>query len=56
MDGSLKNKLKDILLAMHEDAGGREILKKLRIEKFVAVRDRDYRDVLDIYRKVKNRL
>ncbi len=56
MDGSLKKKLRDILLTMHEDAEGKEILKKLRIEKFVAIGDKDYGDVLEIYRKVKDRL
>ena len=56
MDPSLKKKLRNILLTMHEDARGREILKKLRIEKFVAVTDKDYDDVLEIYRKVKGRL
>jgi len=56
MDQSLKKKLVNILLTMHEDARGKEILKKLRIEKFVAVRDKDYEDVLEMYRKVKDRL
>ncbi len=56
IDPSLKKKLRDILLRMHEDARGREILKKLRITKFVAVTDRDYQDVLEIYKKVRGRL
>ena len=56
IDQSLRNKLRNILLTMHEDARGREILKKLRIEKFVAVKDKDYDDVLDIYNKIKGRL
>jgi len=56
IDPSLKKKLRDILLTMHEDIRGREILKKLRIEKFVAVTDKDYDDALEMYRKVKGRL
>lgn len=56
IDPSLKKKLRHILLTMHEDVRGREILKKLRIEKFVVVTDKDYEDVLEIYRKVKGRL
>ena len=56
IDPSLKKKLRDILLTMHKDVRGREILKQLRIEKFVAVTDKDYEDVHEIYRKVKGRL
>ena len=56
IDRSLRDRLKKILLEMHEDARGREILNKLRIEKFVAVRDKDYDDVLEMYKKVKDRL
>ncbi len=56
IDETLKTKIRNVLLTMHKDGRGREILKKLRIEKFVAIKDKDYDDVLKIYRQVKDRL
>jgi phosphonate transport system substrate-binding protein len=50
----LKRKLRQVLLTMHEYAEGREILKKLRIEKFVDIKERDYDDVLRLYNSVKD--
>lgn len=56
IDKVLINEIKRILLTMHQDAKGREILKKLRIEKFVEVNADSYRDVIQMYDKVKDRL
>lgn len=52
----LKRKIKQVLLNMQADNQGREILKKLRIEKFVDIRERDYDDVLQLYKSVEDRL
>ncbi len=49
---ALRVKLRGILLSMHKDPAGLVILKKLRIEKFVAVRDNDYEDVTRMYKMV----
>lgn len=53
MDGKLRRQLTKAFLDMNKDPKGREILRKLRIEKFVKIRDRDYRDVRRIYDLVK---
>ncbi len=52
----LKRKIKQVLLNMQADNQGREILKKLRIEKFVDIREQDYDDVLRLYNSVKDRI
>ncbi len=49
---ALRMKLRDILLSMHKDPAGRAILEKLRIEKFVAIKDNDYEDVTRMYKMV----
>ncbi len=51
----VKRKIRSALLTMHHTAAGSDILKKLRIEKFVEIRDKDYQDVAQMYRMVKNR-
>ena len=56
MPEEVRRKMAGILLSMHEDSVGREILKKLRIEKFVAARDDDYQDVLRMYNTVRSSL
>ncbi len=56
MDGALKRQLERALLDMHRDPEGREILRKLRIEKFVQIRDADYNDVRRIHGMVKDGL
>ncbi len=53
---AVKEKIQTILLNMHEDAKGRELLKKLRIKKFIAIQEKDYRDVLKMYKRVETAL
>ncbi len=53
MDRTLRRQLTSVLLDMHRKAKGREILRKLRIEKFVQIKDQDYQDVRRIYSAVK---
>jgi phosphonate transport system substrate-binding protein len=52
----LKVKIRKALLEMNGDSEGRRILSRLRIEKFVDIRNSDYDDVLRIYDKVKSRI
>jgi phosphonate transport system substrate-binding protein len=56
MSGKLRRRLTEAFLDMHRHPGGREILRKLRIEKFVKIRDRDYQDVRRMYDTVKDSL
>jgi len=60
VSGSIKKEVKTeiqrVLLTMHQDAKGREILKKLRIDKFVEVNEDSYQDVVQMYNKVKDRM
>ncbi len=56
MPESLKQKIRQILLTMHKDSEGGEILRQLHIEKFVDIRERDYEDVLRLYRQGKGRM
>ena len=42
LDGDLKSKMKQALLNAHLDPRGREILKKMKIDKFVAIEDNAY--------------
>ena len=44
----LKDKLKRILLDMHLDSRGKEILKKMGIEKFVEIGDSNYNSIREI--------
>lgn len=53
---AVRKKLRDILLSMHKDPAGMEILRKLRIEKFVDIRDKDYEDVSRLYKMVGSSL
>jgi phosphonate transport system substrate-binding protein len=46
---AVKQKLRHVLLTMQKDSEGREILKKLHIEKFIDIRERDYEDVVRLY-------
>ncbi len=52
LDAALKRKLKDALLAMHLDPGGREILGAFGAQRFVETTDEDYRPVYDLAREV----
>lgn len=56
IDKGLKNEIQRILLTMHQDAKGGEILRKLRIDKFVEVNAASYQDVIQMYDNVKDRL
>jgi len=56
LDNGLKKEIQRILLTMHQDAKGREILKKLRIDKFVKMDADGYQDVVRMYNKVMDRL
>ncbi|MFZ5797723.1 MAG: substrate-binding domain-containing protein [Desulfobulbaceae bacterium] len=49
----LKEQLREILLAMHQDPEGREILHTLKIDRFVRVEDALYDRVREMYRKVR---
>jgi len=44
----MKEKMKEILLVMHEDADGREILKAMRIDRFVEVPDSNYNAIREM--------
>lgn len=52
----LRMKLKEILLSMHKDPEGMEILKKLRIDKFVCIGGSDYQDISRMYKMVRGSL
>ncbi len=49
MGTELKNKIREVLLEMHQDMNGKEILESLMIDKFVSVDDSAY----DSIRKIK---
>ncbi|MCM8778723.1 MAG: phosphate/phosphite/phosphonate ABC transporter substrate-binding protein [Candidatus Omnitrophica bacterium] len=44
----LKEKIKEILLNMHQDKEGREILEKMSIDKFVEIDDSNYNSIREI--------
>ncbi|MHB8792578.1 MAG: substrate-binding domain-containing protein [Thermoleophilia bacterium] len=50
LDPALKEKLKNVLLHMHEDEEGRKILAEIRIDRFVEVPD----DLYDTVREMDN--
>ena len=56
MSGKLRRRLTEAFLDMHRHPRGREILRKLRIERFVKIRDRDYQGVRHMYDTVKGSL
>lgn len=56
LNEATKKKIKEILLAMHEDPEGIAILKKLRIDKFVDIKDEDYQNLYQMYDEVKPHL
>ncbi len=53
LDKLLKIKLKQLFLNMHQDIKGKEILKNMRIEKFVAVDDSNYDDIREIKKLIQ---
>ena len=42
LDAKTKNKLRSIMLNMHNDSEGRELLKKIMIDKFIIGDEKDY--------------
>lgn len=42
LDNSIKSRLKEFFLALHNDPAGREVLKLMAIEKFAQMKDSDY--------------
>ncbi len=53
---AVKQKIRQVLIAMDRDAEGREILEKLHIAKFVEIREKDYEDVVRLYHRLKDRM
>jgi phosphonate transport system substrate-binding protein len=53
LDRKLKKKLKRIFLTAHADAEGKEILKKMMIEKFVEIDDKAYDSIREMKAWVK---
>lgn len=52
-DTALKNKMKSILLHMHEDSIGKTILDKLQIDRFVTIEDSCYKSVRTMRQWIK---
>lgn len=48
LEKDLKDKLKKILLGMHLDERGKEILERMEIDKFVEINDSDYDSIREI--------
>lgn len=53
LDPASKEKLKQILLNVHLDPEGREILRGMHIERFVEANDSDYDSIRDLRRRVR---
>jgi phosphonate transport system substrate-binding protein len=54
LPASRKEQIREILLAMHNDPEGREILRKLKIERFVRVEDSLYDSVRVMFDKIRD--
>ena len=54
LDLNLKAKLKEILLNMHKEKEGREILNSMFIDKFVEVDDSAYDSIRQIRERARN--
>lgn len=54
LDISIKNKLENILLEMHNDIQGKEILNKLLIDRFIVVQDSCYASIRSMQKWVDN--
>ncbi len=52
LDNSLKNKLKDALLTMHDDPEGKKILEAFGARRFIETTDKDYEPVLNYAREI----
>lgn len=53
IDKGIRDKLKTLLLQMHMDAEGKEVLKKLEARRFIETKDEDYRAVYDLAKRAK---
>lgn len=56
LPGTLRQKIKKLLLGMHADAEGRKVLDALHIKRFVQAEEKDYDDILKMYNDVKGRI
>ena len=54
LSGHLKKNISELLLTMHEDPEGLQILNELLIERFVVPEEKWYTPVKDIYHRVKS--
>jgi len=52
LDSAIKEKLKQILLIMHETAEGQKVLKEFGASKFIETRDEDYEPVYKYVREI----
>ena len=52
LDSAIKEKLKQILLIMHETAEGQKDLKEFGASKFIETRDEDYEPVYKYVREI----
>lgn len=52
LDGSLKKKLKDALLTMHNDPEGKKIIEAFGARRFIETTDTDYAPVLNYAREI----
>ncbi|KCZ73335.1 phosphate/phosphite/phosphonate ABC transporter, periplasmic binding protein [Candidatus Methanoperedens nitroreducens] len=53
LDPELKNKLREVLLRMHEDEKGRAILSRIMIDKFILGDDADYNSIREMRARVE---
>lgn len=56
LDDTLKKRIKEILLTLHEDPEGKKLLKDLRIDKFIELKDADYQNLYEMYQAIKDKL
>lgn len=52
LDGSLKKKLKEVLLDMHNDPEGKKVLSRFGARRFIATTDGDYAPVLTYAKEI----
>jgi phosphonate transport system substrate-binding protein len=53
LDPELKEKLKEIFLHMHEDEKGRQILEKVKIDRFIETDDRAYDSIREMWKFIE---
>ncbi|HEV2653910.1 MAG TPA: PhnD/SsuA/transferrin family substrate-binding protein, partial [Ktedonobacteraceae bacterium] len=53
LDDDLKERVRTVLVSMHEDTRASKELRKGRIERFVPVRDADYDDLRTMFARVQ---